>query len=244
MRKLIAEPILIFLGVLSSLWVDGYRDELKEKKEINESIITLSKEISKNIEYTKEHIYQVKNLKYMTNVILENYSKISIEKLKTTHNNNPFFHDIDINGKTTYIKQYDNNETIMWMMRGFLAWEPADIFFKSMLNSGKLLEIKNDNLRTEIESIYTRHEERVNGMTNFTIKNSNQIEDWFVKQRSRYNKDINYGDIFLTEKDQKLKNLLRDKKANLEARIITLEFYLQSLQNVLSIISSEYKSVN
>ena len=44
-----------------------------------------------------------------------------------------------------------------------------------MLNSGKLLEIENDKLRTEIESIYTRHEERVNGMTNFTIKNSNEI---------------------------------------------------------------------
>ena len=64
MRKLIAEPIFIFLGVLGSLWVDGYSDELKEKKELNNSIITLSNEILKNIDYTKEHIYQVKNLKY------------------------------------------------------------------------------------------------------------------------------------------------------------------------------------
>ena len=244
MRKLIAEPIFIFLGVLGSLWVDGYSDELKEKKELNESIITLSNEISKNIEYTKEHIYQVKNLKYMTNVVLENYCKISIEKLKATHDNNPFFHDIDINGQTTYIKQYDNNESILWMIRGFLAWEPADIFFRSMLNSGKLLEIENDNLRTEIESIYTRHEERVNGMTNFTIKNSNQIANWFFKKRDRYNRDIDYGDIFLIERDQKLKNLLKDKKANLEGRLVSLDFYLKSLQNVVSIINTEYKSVN
>ena len=143
MRKLLAEPIFIFLSVLGSLWVDGYTDELKEKKELNESIITLSNEISKNIDYTKEHIYQVKNLKYMTDVILEDYSNVTIEKLKSTHDNNPFFHDIDINGKTTYVKQYDNNQSIVWMMRGFLAWEPADIFFKSMLNSGKLLEIEN-----------------------------------------------------------------------------------------------------
>ena len=100
---------------------------------------------------------------------------------------------------------------MMNMMRGFLAWEPADIFFKSMLNSGKLLEIENDKLRTEIESIYTRHEERVNGMTNGTIKNSNKIGDWFFKKRSRYNKDIDYGDIFLMERDQKLKNLLIDQ---------------------------------
>ena len=244
MRKLLAEPIFIFLSVLGSLWVDGYTDELKEKKELNESIITLSNEISKNIDYTKEHIYQVKNLKYMTDVILEDYSNVTIEKLKSTHDNNPFFHDIDINGKTIYVKQYDNNESIAWMMRGFLAWEPADIFFKSMLNSGKLLEIENDKLRTEIESIYTRHEERVNGMTNFTIKNSNEIGDWFFKKRGRYNKDIDYADIFLMERDQKLKNLLKDKKANLEGRIVSLEYYLQSLQNVVSIISSEYKSIN
>ena len=244
MRKLIVEPIFIFLGVLGSLWVDGYSDELKEKKELNDSIITLSNEILKNIDYTKEHIYQVKNLKYMTDVILEDYSNITIEKLKSTHDNNPFFHDIDINGKTTYIKQYDNSKSIMWMMRGFLAWEPADIFFKSMLNSGKLLEIENDNLRTEIESIYTRHEERVIGMTNFTIKNSNQIGDWFFKRREEYNKDIDYGDIFLIERDQKLKNLLKDKKATLEGRLVSLDFYLQSLQNVVSIISAEYKSVN
>jgi len=113
-----------------------------------------------------------------------------------------------------------------------------------MLNSGKLLEIENDKLRTEIESIYTRHEERVNGMTNFTIKNSNEIGDWFFKKRGRYNKDIDYADIFLMERDQKLKNLLKDKKANLEGRIVSLEYYLQSLQNVVSIISSEYKSIN
>jgi hypothetical protein len=129
-------------------------------------------------------------------------------------------------------------------MRGFLAWEPADIFFKSMLNSGKLLEIENDKLRTEIESIYTRHEERVNGMTNATIKYSKEIGDWFFKKRSRYNKDTDYGDIFLMERDQKLKNLLMDKKANLEGRLVSLEYYLQSLQNVVSIISDDYKSVN
>ena len=244
MRKLIAEPIFIFLSVLGSLWVDGYTDELKEKEELNKSIITLSNEILKNIEYTKEHIYQVKNLKYMTDVILEDYSKITIEKLKSTHDNNPFFHDIDINGTTTYVKQYDNNHSIAWMMRGFLAWEPADIFFKSMLNSGKLLEIENDKLRTEIESIYTRHEERVYGMTANTIKYSKEIGDWFFKKRSNYNKDIDYGDIFLMERDQKLKNLLMDKKANLEGRLVSLEYYLQSLQNVVSIISNDYKSVN
>ena len=243
MRKLIAEPIFIFFSVLASLWVDGYTDEIKEKDELNDSIITLSNEISKNIEYTKEHIYQVKNLKYMTEVIYDNYSKITLNKLKTTHDNNPFFHNIDINGNVSYYKQYDDDGSIMWLLRGFLAWEPADIFFKSMLNSGRLLEIENDKLRTEIESIYTKHEERVNGLTNFTKINSDHIGNWFEKKRSKYNSDINFGDVFLKERDQELKNLLKDKKATLGGRLVSLEFYLQSLQNVVSIISSDYKTV-
>jgi len=244
MKKLIAEPIFIFLSVLGSLWVDGYTDDLKEKEELSDSIITLSNEISKNIEYTKEHIYQVKNLKYMTIMILENYNQISLDKLKTTHDNNPFFHNIDINGKTSYIRQYDNDDSIKWMFSGFLAWEPADIFFKSMLNSGKLLEIENDKLRTEIESIYTRHEERVSGITNFTKINSDEIINWFVKKRNRYKSDIDFGLVFIGERDQELKNLLNDKQSILEGRLENLEFYLQSLQNVVSIISEEYMSVD
>tara|TARA_B100001758_G_C18281922_1_gene542095 strand:- start:251 stop:985 length:735 start_codon:yes stop_codon:yes gene_type:complete len=244
MKKFIIEGLVIFASIIASFWVDSYREKNEEKAILNDSIITLGNEITKNIEYTKEHIYQVKNLKYMADVILDNYYKITLDKLKQTHDNNPFFHSIDINGKTVYNKQYDDDGSIMWMFRGFLAWEPADIFFKSMLNSGKLLEIENDKLRTEIESIYTRHEERVNGMTNFTKINSDEIGVWFEDKRNKYNSDINFGDVFLKERDQELKNLLKDKKATLEGRLVDLEFYLQSLQNVVSIISNEYKSVN
>ena len=244
MRKLLIEGLVIFASIIASFWVDNYREKNEEKAILSDSIITLGNEITKNIEYTKEHIYQVKNLKYMTDIILDNYNKLTLEKLKRTHDNNPFFHNIDINGKTTYVKQYDNDGSIAWMVRGFLAWEPADIFFKSMLNSGKLLEIENDKLRVEIESIYTKHEERVNGITNFTKRNSDLIGDWFENRRNKYDRDIDFGIVFLKEKDQELKNLLKDKKAILEGRLVNLEFYLQSLQNVVSIISSEYKSVN
>ena len=244
MRKLLIEGVVIFTSIIASFWVDNYREKNEEKAILTDSIITLGNEISMNIEYTKEHIYQVKNLKYMTDVILDNFNELTLEKLKRTHDNNPFFHSIDINGKTTYDKQYDNDGSIAWMFRGFLAWEPADIFFKSMLNSGKLLDIENDKLRVEIESIYTKHEERVNGLTNVTKAYSDQIGKWFETKRNKYNSDIDLGIVFLKERDQNLKNLLKDKNAILKARLVDLEFYLQSLQNVVSIISSEYKSVN
>ena len=112
----------------ASFWVDNYREKNEEKAILTDSIITLGNEISMNIEYTKEHIYQVKNLKYMTDVILDNFNELTLEKLKRTYDNNPFFHSIDINGKTTYDKQYDNDGSIAWMFRGFLVGTCRYIF--------------------------------------------------------------------------------------------------------------------
>ena len=62
MRKLFIEGFVIFASILASFWVDNYRQKNEEKAILNDSIITLGNEITKNIEYTKEHIYQVKNL--------------------------------------------------------------------------------------------------------------------------------------------------------------------------------------
>ena len=92
MRKLLIEGVVIFTSIIASFWVDNYREKNEEKAILTDSIITLGNEISKNIEYTKEHIYQVKNLKYMTDVILDNFNELTLEKLKRTHDNNPFFH--------------------------------------------------------------------------------------------------------------------------------------------------------
>ena len=44
MKNLFAEAILIFLSVLASFTVDGFRKEVKEKEELNEALDTLSKE--------------------------------------------------------------------------------------------------------------------------------------------------------------------------------------------------------
>ncbi|MEK9614026.1 MAG: hypothetical protein VW080_08890 [Flavobacteriaceae bacterium] len=243
MKKLFIEGLVIFSSIVASFWMENYREKTEQKLILNESIVTLGNEVYKNIEYTKEHIYQIKNLKYMTDTALKDFYDIQIDQLKSTHDNNPFFHNIDINGKTTYIKKYDNDGSILWMLMGFIAWEPADIFFQSMLNSGKLLEIKNDKLRTEIESIYTKHEERVNGMTHYTKANSDQIYNWFINKRDQYESDADFGTVFIKDRDQKLKNLLKDKANNLNGRLESLEFYLQSLQNVVTIISNEYKTV-
>ena len=125
---------------------------------------------------------------------------------KSNPSNNPFLHTISTDGKITYIKKYDNDFDTLIMFTAWLAWEPETIFFQSMLNSGKLLEIKNKKLRTEIESIYTKQEERVDGMAKFTLDNCAPIQDWFLEMQNKVKNDISLKDVFERFRNQELKN--------------------------------------
>ena len=62
MRKLFIEGLVIFVSILASLSVDNMRETNEEKEILNEAVITLGDEINSNINYTKEHIKQVKNM--------------------------------------------------------------------------------------------------------------------------------------------------------------------------------------
>ena len=124
------------------------------------------------------------------------------------------------------------------------AWEPEDVFFQSMLYSGKLLEIKNKKLRKEIESIYTKQEERVNGMALLTKEVTENIADWFEFEKNKFDKDVSNTEIFNKYKNQKLKNLINRNRNLLSARVNDIENYLQALNNVVLLISSEYKQLD
>ena len=113
-----------------------------------------------------------------------------------------------------------------------------------MLYSGKLLEIKNKKLRKEIESIYTKQEERVNGMANLTKEVTENIADWFEFEKNKFDKDISNTEIFNNYKNQKLKNLINRNRNILSARVNDIENYLQALNNVVLLISSEYKQLD
>ena len=159
------------------------------------------------------------------------------------HTNNTYVHNFGIDGKISYVKKY-NDESLFSLLVSWNAWEPEKVFFESMLNSGKLLEIKNKKLRKEIESIYTKQQERVNGMAIATKNNTDMIADWLLRAQNTYNSDINSNETFAKLRDQELKNLLKVKSAILSLRISDLENYLQAIQNVVLLISSEYKKLD
>ena len=165
MKKYLAEGLVIFASIFASFSVENIRQNSIEKEILNEAVITLGDEIESNIKYTKEHLKQIKNFNYVMESIYNDFENISMNDIYNLHSNNPYIYNIVENGNIEYNLQYNDS---YFVFAWWNAWEPEDVFFQSMLYSGKLLEIKNKKLRKEIESIYTKQEERVNGMTNLT----------------------------------------------------------------------------
>ena len=240
MKKLLIEGVIIFSSIISSLSLENYRQESEQKNILKESILTLTYEINENINYTEEHLYQLKNLKLLNQKIIADFENIDIKRIYDLHKTYPFIHSIDIDGEVKYMNDFPKDFGIV-MFISWLAWEPADIFFQSMLYSGKLLEIKDNKLRTEIESIYTKHEESVTGMTQRTEEVSNEINKWFKYNRDLFANDITFDEVFMENKNRKLKNLLSEKNDVINARISSLQFYLKSLKNLNENIKSEYQ---
>ena len=240
MKKYLAEGIVIFTSIFASFSVENFRQNSMEKDELNDAVITLGDEIISNIDFTKEHLKQVKNMLYLTKNVIDNFNSITLKEAYQIHTENPFIFFIIENGEIEYNTKYQDNYFIFGWWN---AWEPVDIFFQSMLYSGKLLEIKNKKLRNEIESIYTKQEERVNGMAEMTKDISQEIGSWFENEKNNFNRDISNSELFDNHRNQRLKNLLKQRQSNLENRVNDLTNYLQALNNVVLLISTEYKKL-
>tara|TARA_Y100000768_G_C23978247_1_gene684248 strand:+ start:1062 stop:1787 length:726 start_codon:yes stop_codon:yes gene_type:complete len=241
MKKYLAEGLVIFGSIFASFSVENIRQNSIEKEILNEAVITLGDEIESNIEYTKEHLKQVRNMHYVMDKVYDEFDNIKLNDVYNLHSNNPYIFRIIENGNIEYNLQYNDS---YYVLAWWNAWEPEDVFFQSMLYSGKLLEIKNKKLRKEIESIYTKQEERINGMTLLTKNRTERIVEWFENERNKFDEDIRNDDLFNKHKNQKLKNLISLCKQNLNSRVSDLENYLQALNNVVLLISSEYKQLD
>lgn len=241
MRKLFIEGVVIFISILASLSVDNMRDLSDEQEILNEAVTTLGDEIKSNIKYTIEHIKQVRNMLYLTSQMVDKFNEMTFSQALKIHSDKPYMHSITEDGKVEYIKKYENENYNIFIWTN--AWEPEDVFFQSMLYSGKLLEIKNKSLRKKIESIYTNQEERISGMHKITGVLAQDILKWFDEKENEINKDIKVSEIFNTLKDQKLKNFLKRRRNQLSQRITDLENYLQSLEQVVLLINNEFKAI-
>ena len=125
MKKYLAEGIVIFASIFASFSVENLRQNSIEKEELNDAVITLGDEIISNIDYTKEHLKQVKNMLYLTNQVINEFSTISLKDAYQIHTENPYIFSIIENGEIEYNKKYQNNYFVFGWWN---AWEPVDIF--------------------------------------------------------------------------------------------------------------------
>ena len=73
MKKYLAEGFVIFASIFASFSVENFRQTSVEKEELNDAVITLGDEIVSNIDFTKEHLKQVKNMLYLTEQVVDNF---------------------------------------------------------------------------------------------------------------------------------------------------------------------------
>ena len=239
MKNLFAEAILIFLSVLTSFSVDGFRKEIKEKEELNEAVYSLSVEMKSNITYADEHLKQLENMLYMTNYILENYEDYSYNTLNLIHDERPFIHFFDTENKLRYSKTTQPHQYFLW----WNAWEPNNILYKNLTNSGKLLEINDNEIMQELESIYIKQKERNEGIAMLRKEGFDRLFLRQLRIMKKYEID-SYTDPYYEYRDHDLYVEMIHRKANIELGISRIKDYKTTLIHVSEIIESNYGNLN
>ena len=241
MRKYIFESIAIFVGILLSFSVDRYNDERIEKENITQSVLTLVNEIESNIEYCEEHLKQLKNMVIVNKLITSDYNYLRKDSLINLHQKYPYGHSYDINGNILYWNEQSNyNNIYQWMITWWNTFSPEEIYFKSLINSGKLVLIDNSSVRKEIESVYTTRKERNFVNLKLLKQNSDKIFMWIDNKRNNQLDITSREYIFTNLIDLELKNLLNDRNYFLTLRVMSISKYIKSLNNLKSVINLQY----
>ena len=241
MRKYIFESTAIFVGILLSFTVDRYNDERIEKENITHSVLTLVNEIESNIEYCEEHLKQLKNMVIVNKLITSDYNYLRKDSLINLHQKYPYGHSYDINGNILYWNEESNyNNIYQWMITWWNTFSPEEIYFKSLINSGKLVLIDNSKVRKEIESVYTTRKERNFVNLKLLKQNSDKIFMWIDNKRNNQLDITSREFIFTNLIDLELKNLLNDRNYFLTLRVMSISKYIESLNNLKSVINLEY----
>ena len=99
MKKYLAEGIVIFASIFASFSVENFRQNSIEKEELNDAVITLGDEIISNIDFTKEHLKQVRNMLYLTEQVVNDFNTITLKEAYQIHTENPYIFSIIENGE-------------------------------------------------------------------------------------------------------------------------------------------------
>lgn len=231
--KYFFEFLIVFLGVYISFTVQQQTDENKEKEEIYKSITTLRQEIQSNLTYCREHLVQLENMEIVNTKILSNFETFKKSDLIEWHNSTPFGHSYLNNGELRYWTDESDYENIyFWMITWWNTFSQNEVYFNSLVSSGLLLYIDNNELREEIESIYQTKKKRVLVNEGLLKDVSDKIFMWQEKQRDKYRESVSREHVMTYNRNSELFNLLEDRKFRIELRIMSLKNYIEALEMV------------
>ena len=109
-----------------------------------------------------------------------------------------------------------------------------EIYFNSLVASGLLLRIEEPGLRESIEAVYTTKKRRVTVNEGLLRANSDKIFAWAERKRDSGLTYRSRADIFASDFDLPLRNLLEDRSHRIRLRIMSLEYYITSLEALRS----------
>ena len=183
--------IAIFFSIIGSFSVERYIQKIK----LNEDNAVLSK----NVLYELEQNYyslltiraELKSVVDVTDSILVNWNVIDSKKVKQYYFQN----------------QYALRDDMKTILASRPFFNSKKMYFTSLINSGLILKIENEELRNDLEEIY----HVLTSKYEYGAENSEKITNWFNSKMIKH-KTMNQEKVFNDRNDFELYKYLSDRR--------------------------------
>lgn len=237
------EFILIFLSVLGSFLVANHIDNRGKSRNLVSTLVSLRQEVQSNIKYGLEHKLQLENILAFSDEVIEAKEPVNFETLKEIHRRAPFVHNLTSNGSFIYLTAFQKEEIdllFLWTN----AWEPQDIFYESIRNSGNLLLVENDELIRKLDFNYNKQGERINGFYNLRRELSLSIREDVavnliqkkIQAKSEYFLNYHSNDF--------LRYALDERVSLIKLSIQSIADYVETLQEIELLLTNTIKRIS
>ena len=210
--------IAIFFSIIGSFSVERYIQKIK----LNEDNTVLSK----NVLYELEQNYyslltiraELKSVVDVTDSILVNWNVIDSKKVK----------------KYYFQNQYALRDDMKTILASRPFFNSKKMYFTSLINSGLILKIENEELRNDLEEIY----HVLTFKYEYGAGNSEKITNWFNSKMIK-NKTMNQEKVFNENYDFELYKYLSDRRRTEVGRLYGIENTTEKLKKVIEKVKRE-----
>ena len=210
--------IAIFFSIIGSFSVERYIQKIK--------LIEDNTVLSKNVLYELEQNYyslltiraELKSVVDVTDSILVNWNVIDSKKVKQYYFQN----------------QYALRDDMKTILASRPFFNSKKMYFTSLINSGLILKIENEELRNDLEEIY----HVLTFKYEYGAGNSEKITNWFNSKMIK-NKTMNQEKVFNENYDFELYKYLSDRRRTEVGRLYGIENTTEKLKKVIEKVKRE-----